>query len=132
MLKSKGVLVFVPLPKSRMWQESISGRISPKGGHNQVVMKPSHFNIPPEIAADAHLVRHGPYELTRHPMYTALLMATAAPVVDEFSLLRLCTWGCLLIVLLMKLSYEEQLLAERFPEYKIYMEQTKRLLPFLY
>lgn len=95
-------------------------------------MKLGHFNIIPDVAANAQLIRRGPYHFVRHPMYTALLMATFALILDGFSLFRLCAWSGLLIILLVKLSYEEKLLAEKFPDYKDYVEGTKRLLPFLY
>ena len=33
---------------------------------------------------------------------------------------------------LAKLSYEETLLAQRFPEYAAYQQRTRKLLPFVY
>lgn len=97
-----------------------------------VTMKLGNFNNTPDVAPNAQLVRRGPCRFVRHPTYTSLLLATMALVLDDFSLARGGVWCGLLVVLLTKLTYEERLLENRFPDYKIYKRVTKRLVPFLF
>ena len=90
------------------------------------------FNITPDIASRAELMRSGPYKFIRHPMYTSLLLASLALILDSFSISRACIWLALLATLVTKLLYEERLLSERFREYEEYKQLTKRLIPFLW
>ncbi len=95
-------------------------------------MRIGNFGIRPDVRPGARFVRRGPYRFIRHPMYTALLLATLAVVIDRPTLLRWIVWCMLLLVLCAKLRFEERLLAERFPEYAAYRSATKRLIPYLY
>lgn len=95
-------------------------------------MRRSPLNLAPNVRAGARLVTDGPYQWIRHPMYTALLLATGALVGAAFSWARLVLWLGLLAVLVGKLRYEESLLAAHFPAYEHYQQQTKRLVPFLF
>ncbi len=38
----------------------------------------------------------------------------------------------LCVVLIIKLNWEEKMLVEKFSGYKDYMQNTKRLIPFIY
>ncbi len=40
-------------------------------------------------------------------------------------------WAGLLVILVLKLRYEEALWIRKFPAYADYMKQTKRLIPFV-
>lgn len=91
-----------------------------------------NLHILPDVRQNAQLVQRGPYRWLRHPMYTALLLTTGALVADTFSWLRLSFWLVLLVDLLIKLYYEERLLAAHYPDYHRYQQQSKRLLPLLY
>lgn len=95
-------------------------------------MRLGNFNIVPDIKPASRLVRRGPYGWIRHPMYTALLVVALALVLDAFSGLRLLLWVILLVDLLVKLHYEEELLTAHFADYAAYRQQTKRLLPWVY
>lgn len=97
-----------------------------------LAMRLSNFNIVPDVKPTGQLVRRGPYRWLRHPMYTALLLVTLALLLAEFSWPRLLLWLILLADLLIKLNYEEQLLAAHFAEYREYQQATKRLVPLLY
>ncbi len=78
------------------------------------------------------LVTDGPYGLVRHPMYTASLLMTGPVVAQDFSWVRLAVWCLLVIGLLAKARYEEELLREKFPEYDAYCQRTARLVPWVY
>ncbi len=91
-----------------------------------------NFNMTPDPKSGARLVTGGPYRLIRHPMYTALLLITAALLAESYSLFRLVAWLMLFVDLAVKLHYEESLLLQRYPEYTSYLTHSKRLIPFLY
>lgn len=65
-------------------------------------------------------------------MYTSVLVITLAWMVEDPLPWRMALWVGLVITLLVKLQYEEQLLLARFPLYEKYRMRTTRLLPFLF
>ena len=85
----------------------------------------------PEIPQHGRLVVHGPYRWIRHPMYTSVLVLTLAWMIEQPLPFRLGLWVGLVVILWVKLNYEEKFLLERFPSYEQYRKQTKRLLPLL-
>jgi protein-S-isoprenylcysteine O-methyltransferase Ste14 len=91
-----------------------------------------NFNVAPDPLRWSRLITHGPYRLIRHPMYLSLLLVTLPLVAAEFSTLRLVIWLVLLANLLLKLNYEENLLAARLAGYREYQQQSYRLIPFVY
>lgn len=97
-----------------------------------LAMQPANVSVLPEVRPQTRLVRRGPYRLIRHPMYTALLLFSGALLLNAFSLWRLLLWLALLTVLILKLTYEERQLLERFPDYAAYRQRSARLLPFIY
>lgn len=89
-------------------------------------------NVLPDVRAGATLVATGPYRWIRHPMYTSLLLIAGALVLDEPSPLRLAALLLLASDLVIKLRYEERLLAASFPGYADYQQRTHRLIPYVY
>jgi len=95
-------------------------------------MKVRHLQVLPDIKQGNPLTTRGPYEMIRHPMYTAVLLVSLAVVGDAFSWERLGVWIILVVDLLVKLNIEEKLLVEHFPDYSGYQLRTTRLIPWIY
>jgi len=78
------------------------------------------------------LIRRGPYQLVRHPIYTGLLVMFTGTGLHVGQLR--CLIGLPLIALgfWIKLSQEERLLERHFPEaYPSYRREVKALIPFV-
>lgn len=95
-------------------------------------MRIGNFNIIPDPLSRTKLVTTGPYSFIRHPMYLALLVTTLPLVLSNFDILRLGIWLILLIDLILKLDYEENLLVVELAGYDQYVQKTYRLIPLLY
>lgn len=97
-----------------------------------VAVRIDNVHVLPDVRPGSHLVRSGPYRWIRHPMYASLLLGALALVIDAPSWWRAGLWGVLLIDLVIKLHYEEQILAGHFADYTAYMQTSKRLIPYVY
>jgi protein-S-isoprenylcysteine O-methyltransferase Ste14 len=82
------------------------------------------------VKAGHELVTSGPYALARHPIYTGLLLALAGTI------LAIGEWRCILgfaiivFAFLVKMSQEERLMMQTFPEaYPRYRQHVKALIP---
>lgn len=96
------------------------------------VMGLRQVNVFPEVPFQRKFIVLGPYRWVRHPMYTSVLLVAMAWVLESPQSYRIILWAGLVMTLMVKLRYEESLLMERFPEYKAYRRQTKRLIPFVW
>lgn len=97
-----------------------------------MVMKPMKVSVFPEPKPEAELLKSGPYQLIRHPMYTAILLTCFPIVVDRFAILDILVFCVLLVNQVIKLNYEERLLRAKFQDYEDYSKSTWRLIPFVY
>ncbi len=97
-----------------------------------LTMRPAAVSVLPEVRPGARLVTGGPYRVIRHPMYSALLTLALGLVMGAPSLWRWLLWLALLATLVVKLNYEERLLARSFDAYRDYQARTWRLVPFVY
>ena len=94
--------------------------------------KLDNFNILPDIKEDGELVTTGIYAYIRHPMYSSVLLlmggvTTFYPYMYEFVL-----YAILVVVLLLKLFYEESLWHKEDEAYKEYSKTTKRIIPYIF
>lgn len=97
-----------------------------------VVMRPTRVNVAPILRPDARLVTSGPYRWIRHPMYTSLLILTAAWLADVYSPKRLVVWLVFIANMAVKITVEERYLRDRFEGYEAYRHRTSRVIPFIY
>lgn len=95
-------------------------------------MKSNEWGVSPIPKSDAFLITKKPYRYIRHPMYSAVLFFCLGLVLENPSLWNCIVYGILLIDLLIKLNWEEQMLSEKYPDYKTYQKKTKKLIPFIF
>ena len=91
------------------------------------------WSVAPKVKDDHQLRTHGPYAVTRHPIYTGvlgmLLGATLLSGIGQWIVLV----PVALILLEVKIRMEEHLMVATFPEeYPRYRRQVPQLIPGLY
>jgi protein-S-isoprenylcysteine O-methyltransferase Ste14 len=90
------------------------------------------WSVAPKVKGDHHLRTHGPYAVTRHPIYTGVLgMLLGATLLSDIG-----QWIVLfpvgLVLFEVKIRMEEHLLLATFPEeYPRYRRQVPQLVPGL-
>ncbi|HZI89483.1 MAG TPA: isoprenylcysteine carboxylmethyltransferase family protein [Candidatus Polarisedimenticolia bacterium] len=78
------------------------------------------------------LVRTGPYRLTRHPIYTGLILALAGTALARDTVGGWLGLGLIVLGFVLKLRGEERLLTEHFGEaYRAYQAEVPQLIPGL-
>lgn len=95
-------------------------------------MRQSKLRISPVPADKAILITSGPYRFIRHPMYTAVLVGAAGLLCGYFNWIRLGMAITLALVLIIKLFWEEKMLAEKFSDYTAYKINTWHLFPYVF
>ncbi len=82
------------------------------------------------LKADHTLVRCGPYRITRHPIYTGLLLAFVATALARDAVAAALGLGLVIVGLGLKVHQEERLLGEHFgAAYQQYRAQASAILP---
>jgi protein-S-isoprenylcysteine O-methyltransferase Ste14 len=85
------------------------------------------------LKADHRLVQEGPYKITRHPIYTGLLLALLGTALARDTLAVALGFLCLTGTIVLKLRQEERLLAQYFgPAFDDYRHRVRTLVPFLW
>jgi protein-S-isoprenylcysteine O-methyltransferase Ste14 len=126
--------VRVPLPGWLRWSGAVLGVAG------LLLLWWSHHALGTNFSPVLHskqnqaLVTDGPYRWVRHPMYTAMYLATAAFfLLSGVWLIGLLYWGSLTIVVVARVGREEGLMIEKFgDEYRAYMRRTGQFLPLLF
>ncbi|HEV2896765.1 MAG TPA: protein-S-isoprenylcysteine O-methyltransferase [Pseudaminobacter sp.] len=93
-----------------------------------------NWSITLEIRERHKLVCTGPYAVIRHPMYTSFMLMGLG---QAFLLSNWVAGAAGLIgfavLFFLRVDKEERMMMENFgPEYRAYMERTKRIIPYLY
>lgn len=86
----------------------------------------SSFSLLPQAR---RLVTSGPYRYVRHPIYLGGLLITLGEVWLRFSALVVILNVVFVAAQVVRLRYEENLLARTFPEYRSYCARTSALIP---
>jgi protein-S-isoprenylcysteine O-methyltransferase Ste14 len=86
-----------------------------------------------ELRENHRLINSGPYRYIRHPMYTGFfMMPVGLALVTANLLIALLQIGATIAMYLARVADEEAMMIDRFgDEYRIYIRQTRRLLPRL-
>lgn len=93
-----------------------------------------NWSITLEIRQKHELICAGPYALVRHPMYTSFMLMGLAQA------FLLSNWVAgfagligFAVLFFLRVDKEERMMLDVFgPEYRAYMDKTKRIIPYLY
>jgi len=93
-----------------------------------------NWSISLEIREKHELISAGPYALIRHPMYTSFfLMALGQAFLLANWIVGLAGLIGFAILFFLRVDKEERMMLEFFgPQYRDYMDRTKRIIPYLY
>ena len=78
------------------------------------------------------LITKGPYRFVRHPIYAAVIYFVWAGALSHLSLINICLAIVIVVAFAVRITAEERLLVEIYPEYLAYSSRTKRIIPFLF
>jgi len=85
------------------------------------------------VKAGHELIVTGPYALARHPIYTGLLGAALGTGIATGRVRCIVGFVLIVLALMVKMSQEERLMLETFPEaYPAYRRRVKALIPGLF
>lgn len=96
-----------------------------------ITMRIHNFSVMPEPKSGARLLSTGPYRFIRHPMYSAVILATAGACIAHQSVAKFVFFFALLVVLFLKIRREEGLLCKQFENYPSYRSETSALIPHI-
>jgi protein-S-isoprenylcysteine O-methyltransferase Ste14 len=93
-----------------------------------------NWSITLEIRQKHELISSGPYALVRHPMYTSfMLMGLAQAFLLSNWVAGLAGLVGFAVLFFLRVEKEERMMLDVFgPEYRAYMDRTKRIIPYLY
>ena len=87
----------------------------------------------PVTVEDHRLITHGIYRFARHPIYFGVLIAIMGVPVYAPSLYGFLVLILLIPIFLNRIRMEEEMLTEEFGDaHRMYMETTRKLIPFIY
>ena len=87
----------------------------------------------PRMMKEQMLITSGPYQVIRHPMYTAFIFILGSTLLISANWLVGLSWiSMTLLEIISRIHFEENLMLEYFGDhYREYMSRTGRLLPKL-
>ena len=86
----------------------------------------------PKPKPSGQLIQTGLYKLVRHPIYFGVILISFGWAGIEQTIYTLVLALVLLIFFDLKSRQEERWLTQKFSEYDVYKQNTKKLIPFVY
>jgi protein-S-isoprenylcysteine O-methyltransferase Ste14 len=117
LVPAAGVLLVAAGLASTVWARVHLGR----NWSANVVVKEGHS-----------LIRSGPYQHLRHPIYSGMLLAFVGMALAFAEWRGLVALGLVLAGFVRKSRTEESFMRETFPDYAEYQRETRALIPFVY
>lgn len=97
----------------------------------RVTFKARSFHLS-AAPTEGGLVTTGPYKYIRHPIYAAVLLFVWSAVAGNWTVGNILL-GCVVFAgSFIRIVCEEFLIRQRYPEYQLYAEKTKRLIPYVF
>jgi protein-S-isoprenylcysteine O-methyltransferase len=79
------------------------------------------------------LIKHGPYSIVRHPIYTGLIIMSIGTAINIGQVYAFVMLVAFIIGFNGKFRQEEELMLKHFSkDYKAYKKRVKALVPFIY
>lgn len=89
-----------------------------------------NLTIFPTPKQDGLLLTNGLYKYIRHPIYSGVILVFLGAALIYLSVFKLVITSFLIILFMVKTTYEEKQLEKKFPEYREYKNHTGRFFPF--
>jgi protein-S-isoprenylcysteine O-methyltransferase Ste14 len=82
------------------------------------------------LKTEHRIIKTGPYKITRHPIYTGMLLALVGTVLVRDTVVGLIGFALITIGFVLKLRQEERMLTEHFgDDYRVYRREVPALIP---
>lgn len=88
----------------------------------------TNLSLFPTPVEKGKLITTRAFSISRHPIYTAILLAGVGYAIFQASIYKALVVVFLLILFYFKSQYEERLLMYKFPAYKNYNKKTRRFI----
>ena len=91
------------------------------------------FSIEVTLQKDHKLITNGPYRIIRHPRYSGIIVFFLGIALVFYSLMAISLLTGLSIILIWRVSIEDDLMKQEFgQEWHEYSLKTRKLIPFLF
>jgi protein-S-isoprenylcysteine O-methyltransferase Ste14 len=92
-----------------------------------------NWSAQPTLKEGHELVVSGPYSITRHPIYTGILIAVLGAAIMVGQVRGFVALGITFLAFWHKSRYEEDLMNKQFPDqYPAYAHKVKKLIPWVF
>jgi protein-S-isoprenylcysteine O-methyltransferase Ste14 len=92
-----------------------------------------NWSAQPALKEDHTLILSGPYQITRHPIYTGILIAVLGTAIMVGQVRGMIALMLVFIAFWHKSRYEEDLMNRQFPDqYPAYAQKVKKLIPRIF
>ena len=82
------------------------------------------------LKTEHRIIKSGPYTITRHPIYTGILLALVGTVLVRDTVAALIGFALIATGFVLKLRQEERMLTEHFgDDYRLYRQEVPALIP---